>query len=80
MFVCVSKWEGERRLRVRRKEGDKVPPHKNSFNLKSLQLCDWEVLEKVEEVERAARGKALKERGSEQKGLIETDLNPTGDI
>lgn len=65
---------------MRRKEGDKVPPHKNSFNLKSLQLCDWEVLEKVEEVERAARGKALKERGSEQKGLIETDLNPTGDI
>lgn len=74
MFVCVSKREGERRLRVRRKEGD------NSFNLRSLQLCDWGVLEKVEEVERAASEKGLKERGSEQKGLIQSDLNPTGDI
>lgn len=38
------------------------------------------MLENMEEVERAVREKALKERGGEQKGLIETDLNPTGDI
>ncbi len=38
------------------------------------------MLEKVAEVERAAGEKAWKERGCEQKGLIETDFNPSGDI
>lgn len=37
--VCVSKRDEERRVRMRRNERDEMPPRKNSFNLKSLELC-----------------------------------------
>lgn len=51
--------------------------HKKSFNLKSKSYGGGE---RERELERPVREKAWKERGSEEKGLIETDFNPAGDI